>query len=332
MKDERKYREIQEEKEGSKEKQSREDEEEQTEEERRKAERHGALEHYDGVSNSLIDILSENPHFQPDERLSPEELIALDVVRNVKLGQNEEGAPANARTRRLLLNQALAALQPILSLALDPRLRETLHASYKKVQSGVKELREELKTAQLMEMHSGKGTLKPAKPQSPEAEAAAIADKANLAWELVQLWKKRKKRRFSHDLGKNPVGHALAAIAEKAAAIAEAAAMTARAGEKLAAERAADKRRELRDEWEQAAVALVDATQHFLDMCLPSASTPASVAAYPRTLLPRFQPTVARFAGLTSLEEALEAGPALLEAALRCEEEQDEIVKMEAEK
>ncbi len=332
MKDERKYHEIQDEKQDSKERQAREDEEDLTEEEKTKAKKQGLVEHYDGVSGSLIDILSENPHFHPDKRLSPEEMIALDIVHRVKMGQDEQGAPASSRTRRLLLNQALAALQPVLSVALDPRLKESLLSSYKKVQQGVKELRQELQTAKLMEMHSGKGTLKAAKPKSPQEEQAEITEQANLAWELVQLWKKRKKRRFSHNLDANPVGNVLAAIVEKATAIAEAAAVAKRAGEKLDKERDSERRNALRSEWTDAAVGLVDAVQQFLDMCQPAPAGQSSIASYPNTLLPRFQATAARFGGLTTLEEALQAGAALLEAAIQCEDEQDEIVETEAKR
>lgn len=332
MKDERKYHEIQDEKQDSKERQAREAEDELAEEEKREAEKQGVVEHYDGVCGSLLDILSENPHFHPDKRLAPEESLALEVIHKVKMGQDEQGAPASSRTRRLLLNQALAALQPILSVALDPRLKEALLSSYKKVQQGVKELRQELQTAKLMEMHSGKGTLKAAAPKSPEEEQAEIAEQANLAWELVQLWKKRKKRRFSHNVDENPVGHALAAIAEQAAAIAEAAAVVKRVADKLAKERNSDKRGALREEWLEATAGLVGNVQQLLDTCQPAATSQSSVAAYPRTLLPRFQPTAARFGGLTTLDEALQAGSEILEAALQCEQEQDEIVEAEAKK
>jgi len=332
MKDERKYREVQEEKEDAKERQARNSDEDAAERQKSEAKRHSAIERYDGVSGTLLNILSANPHFTRDERLTPPELLALEVVHKVKVGQNEEGTPANARTRRLLLNQALAALQPVLSLALAPRLKESLLNSYKQVQKGVTDLRSELKTAQLMEMHSGKSTLKAAAAKKLGADDAAVAESANLAADLIQLWKKRKKRRFRHNLNENPVGHALAAIADKATAIAEAAAVTARLGEKIGKQRKPEKQQALLAEWEQAGAALVEAVREFLAMCDPESGAEADVGTYPHSLLPRFAELVDDYANLTSLREALEAGSAILENAIWCESNQDEVVAAEAKK
>ncbi len=332
MKDERKYHEIQNDKDAGQARQARESDQEQAERKKNETNRLGGMERYGGVSETMIDILGQNPHFYRDQRLQPEEQLALEILHKVKVGQNEEGAPANARTRRLLLNQALAALQPVLSLALDPSVRKTLMSSYKKVQNGVTDLRAELKTAQLKEMHSGKSTLKAAAQKKLGATDAEVAENANLAWELVQLWKKRKKRGFRHNLAQNPVGNALAAIADKATAIATAAAATVRVGEKLSKEPKQEAGRELLVEWEQAGAELIEAVRQFVAMCDGDGGDAAALGAYRRALLPRFAPLAERFASLTSLQDALEAGSAILEEVLWCESNQDEIVAAEAEK
>lgn len=329
MKDERKYHEIQEEKEASKERQTRETAREAAERKRDEANTSAGVETYGAVSGTMIDILSQHPNFSRDERLGPEVLEALEIVHKVKVGQNEEGGPGNARARRLLLNQALSALQPILSLALDPKLRQSLMSSYRKVQQGVENLRAELKTAQLKEMHSGRSTLKTA-TKKLDAGDAEVSESANLAWELVQLWKKRKKQQFRHNLAENPVGHALAAIAEQAAAIAAAAAVTARVGEKLGKKQTAAAQKKLRAEWEQAGAELIAAVRLFLAMCDGDGGEPAELATYRRSLVPRFAPLAKRYARLTSVQEAVAAGTAILDATLLCEADQDELVAAEA--
>jgi hypothetical protein len=128
------------------------------------------------------------------------------------------------------------------------------------------------------------------------------------------------------------VGHALAAIEERATAIAEAAALAARIGKKLAKEKKPPARKKLVAEWQQAGNALVEAVRDFLAMCDPAADEASDVGAYTRTLQARFAPLAERFADVGSLEIALEAGAEIVENALWAGSNQDEIVKAEAGK
>ncbi len=306
---------------------------EEEEERKRSVVRQALVERFDGVAGAMKNELGQNPHYIPDPRLSVEENRALEIVYRVKLGQDEEGNKASARTRKLLLNHALATLQPVLSVALAPELQPSLQRSYHEVLDGIEELRDELASATRMQMHSGRSTLADSLVDQLDAEKAAeakLTQMGDLAWELVQLGKKRKRLRFSYDLTDHPIGHALAALDEQASNLIALSAKLARNAVKLAAAKADPERRErLTAERDRLGRELAEAVRELLASCRPDRTAADEVGGY-RSLRERFAGLVRQHGEVTEIEPALIAARAVVDTTDRCLTDIDELVAAES--
>ena len=297
--------------------------------------RQAMVERFNCVSHGMDKGLGANPHFQRDKHLSVAENRALELIWRVKIGKDGQGTPAAAMVRKQLLNTALATLQPVLSVALDPELKNQLLGSYNRVQNGVKALRQELATATLMEMHSGRSTSKAAaaveQADGDDSREDKLAKMGNLAYELAQLGKRKKKQRFPYDPDDNPVGVALAAIEEQTATIVALATRLARAADKLDKAESEASRKKLTKEIDALGEELIAAVLAILARCSPDYAGADSIAAYP-SLLAHFGPIADKYAELTTVDQALTASLEIVAAADACADDVDDIVAAEKPK
>jgi hypothetical protein len=100
-------------------------------------------EHHDDVMAALHAILEGRPMELEEKQLSEQEKSALEALRSAAIGKDARyNKFIYAEQRRELLEQALAALQPILALdvSLSPELRE----NYDTLVGDITELRERL--------------------------------------------------------------------------------------------------------------------------------------------------------------------------------------------
>jgi hypothetical protein len=183
--------------------------EELEEEEERRAEIAQAVSQYSSVQHCMDQILEEEK-LEVDDNLPAPIKDALELLFQARTGTNERGTFKSALACKRDLNRALAILQPILSVALLPEQQQSLEKSYKQVQDEVGALKYSLTQRILKEAGAGKKRRKK-KLRTEDTDAAERSELGDLAWELAQLVRKRKREPVALD----PVDHPIAAALDE---------------------------------------------------------------------------------------------------------------------
>jgi hypothetical protein len=269
---------------------------------------------------SMGNIL-DSSQLQIAEDLPQAQQNALELLFQAKAGEHENSVYAAGIQCMRFLNRSLATLQPALAVALHSD-NPVLHKMYTDMQTRVGELRLELRQRIMKEAH--KGGRRRGGGNITEQREQELTAMGSLAWELAQLVKKRKRKRFAHDPTEHPVGLALEAMAGGARALGKLAADLARLDAKLAAATDANQRAAVQEHLEFIERRLVE----LLTGLLASAGDAADEAGQPGAHAPlreRLAPIV-KGARLDSLDAALRTARQYVDVAHAAMDDQDAIV------
>lgn len=297
--------------------------EEQQAAETRKANELAGVAHFQRLYASMAHILQsetlEIPHDLPHA-----EQNALELLFQAKAGEHENSVYAAGLQCMRFLNRSLATLQPSLAVARRTE-NPMLQKMYADLQVKVGELRLELRQRIMKEAH--KGGRKKRGGNTTEQREEELSAMGSLAWELAQLVKKRKRKRFAHDLDEHPVGLALEAMASGARGLGKVAADLARLDAKLTAATDAELRAGLQTQLDGIARKLHELLAGLFEAAAEGADDAGRPGAHPN-LHERLAPVIKR-AKLDTLEGALAAARHYVEVAHAAMDDQDAIVAAE---
>lgn len=293
--------------------------EEADDEETAERERQSAALHFDAVYGAVSATLGDRPSLVLDDpQLTTAEREAIRLLYQASSATNEMGTYASALQCKRWMNQALATLQPVVSVALEPELQQVLDDAYSDLQDKIGSLKIEIRSRIQKEAHKGRMRGARKKKGDDDAAPAEGTNLGSIAWELAEAVKKRKRTKLPYDPAANPVIAALDAMQAEAIELGKLALEVSRA-DKARAGDAGDAA------VDQAVEALRSRLVAFLARCGEGQTEPSAPGAHP-VLAARFAGLVARAAGEPGATELLGLAADTVAEIHACLDDVDDIV------
>ena len=280
---------------------------------------------YESVVASMERILGQDSVLEVANTLPVGLQDALQRLHLAKVGLNEKGEAAAGASRKQLMNQALAILQPVLSLAQAEELQVNLEG-YQRVQEGAVQLRHEIVQRIGVEAHPGR-PLGPIQPSGRLSEQQ-LADIGALAWQLARSLKpsKKGKKKVEPTDDDNPIVGVLMSMHRVAEYLAELASTISKLHNQY--DKASDqvRKEQLRKKLMAALEELAGAVSGFVQTCLASSESdhPGAYA----TLRERFSSVSSEYAAV-SAANAVQAASAVGAVLQSCFDDEDAILAAE---